>query len=156
MGDGSARCQHVYVHNVAHAHCLAARSLLAAGAVAGGRAYFVTDAPPANFFDYLEPVVRGAGGRVLPRWVSLPRGLMYVLGAALDGLSWLARPVVRFTPQLSRFAVTYICQDFTFSDARARQELGYAPVYSEAESFARTIRWFREHGPVERSTVAAT
>lgn len=148
LGDGSAQCQHVYVHNVAHAHVIAARSLLSEPPAAAGRAYFVTDAPAANFFDYLEPVVTGAGGRVLPRWLSVPRAVAYGLGALMDGLAWAARPVVTFTPQLSRFAVTYICQDFTFSGECARRELGYEPVYSEAESFDRTTRWFRDFDPV--------
>ncbi len=150
LGDGASRSLQVYVHNVAHAHVLAGRSLLSAEPTAAGKVYFVTDSPAANFFDYFEPVVRGAGGRVLPRWLSVPRGLAYGLGALMDGAAWALRPVIRLTPQLSRFAVTYTCQDFIFSGKRARQELEYEPIFSEAESYARTTDWFREFGPVKR------
>ncbi|MFH2010385.1 MAG: NAD-dependent epimerase/dehydratase family protein [bacterium] len=148
IGDGRARCQHVYVHNVAHAHLLGARALLGRNEAACGQAYFVTDAPPANFFDYLEPVISGTGHRMQPWGLAIPRAWMFALGAVLDGLVSLLRPFRRFTLPVSRFAVTYVTQDFTFSGERARRELGYHPVFGEAEAYERTTRWFRAHGPV--------
>jgi len=144
MGDGRARCQHVYVHNVAHAHLCAARALLDGDEAVYGQIYFVTDSAPANFFDYLEPVIRGAGLSMQPWRLALPRRPMYALGAALDLLSFVARPVVRLNLGVSRFAVRYVTQDFTFNGERARRELGYQPVVPEDEAISRTAAWFRQ------------
>lgn len=147
MGDGSAVCQHVYVGNVAHAHLLAARNLLEGGAAAG-QAYFIADSPPQNFFDFLEPIVEGAGYRMHPWSRALPRRVMFTLGLAAEALARAVRPVYRFTPTLSRFAVDFVCEPFTFLDHKARRELGYAPVYDDELARQRTIAFFREHGPV--------
>jgi sterol-4alpha-carboxylate 3-dehydrogenase (decarboxylating) len=143
IGNGSARCQHVYVHNVAHAHRVAAAALLASPPTAHGRAYFVTDSAPANFFDYLAPVIEGAGYSVASlRW-GLPRTPLWLAGALADAVAFGLRPLVELHPRLSRFAVTYITQDFTFRGDRAAAELGYAPIVPEAEARARTIAWYR-------------
>jgi len=142
VGNGKSRSQHVYVGNVAHAHLLAARSLLQRGQAAG-EAYFVTDFPAQNFFDFLEPIVNAAGYRMLPWWLSIPRPVMYGLGCVLEGAAHLLRPVVRFNPTVTRFAADFVCLDFTFVSDKARRELGYAPVYDEEQAFARTIEYFR-------------
>lgn len=142
IGDGKSRSQHVYVGNVAHAHLLAARALLRPGSPAAGQVYFVTDFPAKNFFDYLEPILNGAGYRMLPWALSVPRGVMYGLAVALEGAARLLRPVVRFTPTVTRFAVDFVCLELTFRSDKAARELGYRPIYSEEQAFARTIAYF--------------
>ena len=139
IGDGSSRCQHVYVGNVAHAHVVAARALLDGRAGVGGEAFFVTDFPARNFFDYMEPIVLGAGGQMVPWALSLPRSLMYGVGVAAETAARWLRPIHRFSPTLSRFAVDFVCQDFTVSGKKAEDVLGYAPIYSEVEAFERTV-----------------
>jgi hypothetical protein len=73
---------------------------------------------------------------------------MLGLAGALELVAWASQPLVRFAPTVNRFAVKQVCQDFTFSGAKLARELGYAPVYTEAEAFDRTIADFRLHGPV--------
>jgi len=148
IGDGRARSQHVYVGNMAHALLLAARGLLERAETVGGRAYFITDFPAHNFFDYMEPIVTGTGHAMMPWAFALPQRLMYGLGWSAERLAAALRPVWRFTPTLSRFAVEFVCQDLTFSGARAERELGYSPIYDEQEAYERTIRWFRDNGPL--------
>jgi len=145
LGSGRARFQHVYVGNVAHAHLLALRSLLAPGSPAGGQAYFVTDDVPAvNFFDFLQPIVEALGYELPPRSRSLPYPLVLTVGAAFELAAALCRPFVRITPTLTRSSVRFVCHDHTFDGRKARRDLGYAPIYGEAESLSRTIAWFRE------------
>ncbi len=141
IGDGRARSQHVYVGNVAHAHCVAGRALLEGRGA--GQAYFITDFPPKNFFDFLEPILNACGYRFLPWSLALPRPLMMAVGTTLEAVARWIRPVVSFTPTVTRFAVDYVCLDFTLSGAKLQRELGYQPLYGEAEAFARTIAWFR-------------
>jgi len=142
IGDGRAQTQHLYVRNAAHAHLVAARDLLGAGRAAGA-VYFVTDSPPENFFDFVEPIVGGVGRRVLPRTLALPRAPLWALGATLEGLAWATRPLGRWRPGLSRFAVDFVTTDFVVDGSRLRDELGYAPRYSADEARANTIAWFR-------------
>ena len=54
LGNGRARCQHVYVGNMAHAHVLVADALLKNNKEVEGNAYFITDSPPSNFFTFLR------------------------------------------------------------------------------------------------------
>lgn len=142
IGDGSGLSQLVYVGNVAHVHVLAARALLEGRPGVAGEAFFATDFPPTNFFDAFEPYVTAAGSRMLPWSLSLPYRPMYVLGGVMETLAWALRPVYNFVPIISRFAVDYVCQDFTFTGAKARERLGYEPRYSEHDAVGRTLRYY--------------
>lgn len=146
VGDGRARSQFSYVGNVAHALILAGRSLLSPDARAAGQLYFVTDCEPANFFDFVAPFVEAEGVRMPPASRGLPRAPLYAAGALLEGISYLARPVVRFTPTLTRFAVDFVCVDFTIRTDKLARELGYAPRVAPDEAIARTAAWHRARG----------
>jgi sterol-4alpha-carboxylate 3-dehydrogenase (decarboxylating) len=149
LGDGSAVFQHVYVGNVAHAHALALRQLVAPDPKIAGKAYFVTDHPAVNFFDFLERLLVPLGFSLPPRSRRLPYPVAYGLGALLEVGAKLIRPVASFQPAITRSSVRVVCKDMSFLGDRAARDLGYAPVYSEDDAIARTVEWFREHGPVD-------
>jgi nucleoside-diphosphate-sugar epimerase len=133
LGNGSARFSHVYAENAAHAHVCAARSL-GVGSVAAGQTYFVCDHYPAeNLFDFMEPYLRELGLPV-PR-TSIPYPLAYWLAAVAE--------IVAPRSNFNRFAVAQTCIDHTFSDAKARRDLGYAPIVSKEEAFRRSLDWLR-------------
>ena len=80
-----------------------------------GSAYFIVDVSPVeNFLVFMEPAAA------------------------------LLRPFYRMTPVLNRSSVRFVCQDHTFDGDRARQELGYKPIYAYPEALQRTIDWLRE------------
>ena len=140
LGNGSARFSHAYSENVAYAHLLAAR-LLQPGSTAAGQAYFVCDHFPAdNLFDFMEPYLRALDLPVPRR--SIPYPLAYWLAAVAE--------IVAPRSNFNRFAVTQTCVDHTFSDAKARRELGYQPIVSRDEAFQRSLAWLRGE---ERSAV---
>ncbi|HPN12792.1 MAG TPA: NAD-dependent epimerase/dehydratase family protein [Spirochaetota bacterium] len=143
IGSGRSLFQHVYVGNVAHAHVLAARSLLEPEPAAAGRAYIITDFEAKNFFDYMAPILEGIGYRMPPKRRSIPMPVMYALGGIMEFASFLCRPIVRLQPLVSRTSVAMVCKDMTFCGDRACRELGYRPLYSEEEAIARTIEYFR-------------
>lgn len=151
IGNGKALCMHVYVGNVAHAHLLACRELWAGNTKPNGNSYFLTDSAPKNFFTFLDTIVEGSGYEIKPKNLWIPRPVMWLAGILAEGTAVLLRPFKRMNPKVSRFAVSYTCNDFTFSGEKARRDFGYTPKYSEEESFRRTTRYFREHGPVRRS-----
>jgi nucleoside-diphosphate-sugar epimerase len=143
LGNGRSLCQHVYVGNVAHAHILAARALLEGKPGLGGQAFFITDGPASNFFRFFDRFVVAAGYRIWPRNLWLPRGLAYCLGCISEAVAFLWRPVKKYSPKMSRFAVAYTCTDYTFGSKKARDTFGFAPKYSREEAFERTVAHFR-------------
>ncbi len=138
LGDGFARFSHAYSENVAHAHVLAARAL-GPGSAAAGQVYFICDHYPANnLFDFMQPFLRALELPVPRR--SIPYPLAY----------WLAAVVERVAPfsRFNRFAVTQTCVDHTFVDHKAARDLGYRPLVSREEAFARSLAWLRNGGSI--------
>jgi len=143
VGHPSKLSMHVYVGNMAHAFAQAGKALLEKPGPLRGRAYFISDAPPSNFFTFFDRILSGAGYALKPGF-WLPRGLMLPLGIAADGFTALLRPVRRIQINVSRFSVTYLCTSFTFSTLRAKQDFGFSPKYSEQEAFERTVSYYRQ------------
>ena len=143
LGNGKSRCQHVYVGNVAQAHVLAATALLYGNDRVPGQAYFLSDGPPTNFFTFFDSFVEGAGYRIWPRNLWLPRWFAFTLGCISESIAFLVRPIKKYSPKMSRFAVTYTCTTYTFNADKARKDFGFIPKYSSQEAFDRSIAEFR-------------
>ncbi|TRZ75824.1 MAG: NAD-dependent epimerase/dehydratase family protein [Bacteroidetes bacterium] len=150
LGNGKSRCQHVYVGNIAYAHILAAHALLANNSAIAGNVYFITDGPGSNFFSFYDRIIEEAGYRIWPKNLWLPWGFAMMLGILSETLAFLVRPVKKYTPKMSRFAVTYTCTDFTFSSEKARKDFGFVPKYSVEEAVERTVRFYRELKEIEK------
>ena len=151
LGNGKARCQHVYVGNMAFAHSLAAREMLNGSDRVAGKAYFITDGPGTNFFHFFDRIVEEAGYPIRPKNLWLPKWIAYGLGGLSEFFALLIRPFKYYHPKLSRFAVTYTTTDFTFSSSRAERDLGYRPKYAEAEAFRRTVGFYKVAGKKDGS-----
>ena len=156
LGDGRAAFQHVYVGNVAHAHTLAAAHLLEPRSPIPGEIYLVTDFPALNFFDFMAPLVSRLGYTMPPRSRSVPYPIAFAAGAALEFAAKLCRPLFVFQPPLTRSSVRVVCQDLRFVGDKAARDLGYRPLYSEAESLERTVDWFAAHGAVASPALPLT
>lgn len=144
IGNGTAQSQHCYVGNVAIGHIQAAKAFLDGKQNHGGHSYFLTDGPPSNFFVFFDEIVEKAGYPIRPKNIWLPKTLTYILGSIAEGFAFLLRPIHRFNPKLSRFAVTYTCTDFTFTSKRAMQDFGFAPKYSHEEALEQTIAFYKD------------
>lgn len=143
MGNGRARMQGIYVDNAAHLVLITAQALLGSREGVGGEVFYTTDFPARNFFDFFEPVLTALGLRLLPWRLAVPEPVAYGLGVVNEALAATLRPIVRLTPRLSRYGVRFICQDHTYLTDKAARLLGYAPVVTEPEAFARTIAYYR-------------
>jgi nucleoside-diphosphate-sugar epimerase len=144
LGNGKSLCQNVYVGNMAYAHVLATDALLKNENVSGN-AYFITDGKSSNFFKFFDQVVEGAGYKIWPRNLWLPRGFAYTIGSLSEIVAILTRPIKKYTPKFSRFAVTYTCTDFTFTAAKAEREIGFQPKYSFEIAMEKTISYYRKN-----------
>lgn len=136
-GRGEGLMTPVYVDDLVDG---VVRALFAPGAA--GRAYTVWDGEAVSARDFFAFHARMLGFHAAPR---LPRPL--VVGAAL-ALEAVARARGR-PPSVSRAALTYISRRGTYPNARAREELGWAPRVHLAEGMRRTEAWAREAGLLE-------
>jgi nucleoside-diphosphate-sugar epimerase len=137
IGDGSSRMQPVYVGNAAVATLLALDLLLAGRTDLAAGTFFIADHPADNYFVWMGPIFAGLGyplpKRHLPAWAALPMGTVG---------EWIGRLTGK-RPGITRSSMQALCETLTVSDAKARRQLGYRPVYSYEEAVARTVAWFR-------------
>ena len=142
LGNGSSKCQHVYVGNMAHAHVLAAKALWTDNKKVLQQIYFITDAKGINFFKFFDQIVAGAGYKIFPKNLWLPFKLAYAIGSISEFIAVLWRPIKHYNPKFSRFAVLYTCLDFTFSSQKALEDFNFQPKYSHKESLQNTIDYY--------------
>ncbi len=143
LGNGKSLCQHVYVGNIAHAHILASAELLNGNKRVEGQAYFITDGPPTNFFTFFDGIVEGIGYKIWPKNLWLPRWFAYSLGSISESIAFVVRPIRKYSPKMSRFAVVYTCTDYTFSSDKAKGDFGFVPKYNQKVAFDRTVDFFK-------------
>jgi len=142
LGNGKSICQHVYVGNMAYAHVLAAAALWNGNTKVAGEIYFITDGKGANFFKFFDQVVAGAGYRIFPKNLWIPRGVAYTIGSFSEFGALLMRPFKKYNPKFSRFAVTYTCTDYTFTADKATNDFGYKPKYTAVQAMGKTVAFY--------------
>lgn len=139
VGDGSNRI------TTCHASNLAQGLILAAGSPrAPGRIYHLADEVRPTMGQFIAGLC-AASGLPLPRR-RVPYALAYALAAACDRLRAVG---VTAPMMISRPYVIHQGRTWTFSDRRARQELGYEPAVSLEEGFARLAAWIAGCGGLE-------
>jgi len=99
----------------------------------GGEIYFVTDGAPVEFRSFVTALL--ATQRLEPGARSIPAGLARAVAGGAEG-AWRLLRLRRELP-LTRFRVRIIGEEVTVSDAKARQELGYAGRTSREEGLAK-------------------
>lgn len=144
LGNGKAKAQHVYVGNMAYAHVQVLSEIMKGNTKPLGQAYLITDAEGHNFFRFFDQIVEKAGYSIKPRNMWIPRGIAYGMGAISEFIAFLARPIKKYNPGLSRFAVNYTCTDFTFNSKRAEEEFGFRPKYTEEEGIEITASYYKK------------
>lgn len=106
---------------------------------AAGRAYTVWDGeavPARDFFAFHARML----GRDAP--ARLPRPLAAAAASAAEAAARLRRR----PPAISRAAITFISRRASYPNARAREELGWAPQVTLAEGMRRSEAWARAQG----------
>lgn len=145
LGNGTSKCQHVYVGNMAYAHVLAANALWTGNKKVEKEIYFITDGKGSNFFKFFDQVVEGAGYKIFPKNAWIPKKLAYSIGSISEGIAYLARPIKHYNPKFSRFAVTYTCTDFTYSSKKAFEHFNFQPKYAIEEALKKTISYYSKN-----------
>ncbi|XP_004618217.2 3 beta-hydroxysteroid dehydrogenase/Delta 5--_4-isomerase-like [Sorex araneus] len=133
----------VYVGNVAWAHILALRALRDPKRAprVQGKFYYISDDTPHQSYDELNYNLSKEWGFSLPSGMNYPLFLAYWIGFLLEMVSFLLYPIYRYDPPLNRQLVTIRNSVFTFSYNKAKQDLGYRPIFSWEEAKQKTREW---------------
>lgn len=145
LGNGKSKCQHVYVGNMAYAHVLATAEMWKGNKKLFGEIFFITDGDGSNFFKFFDQVVRGAGYKIFPKNLWLPKGLALVIGSISELMAIVISPIKKYNPTFSRFAVIYTCTEFTFSAGKAENIFGFKPKYSTEEALQCTVDYYKSN-----------
>ncbi|MEH3033114.1 MAG: NAD(P)-dependent oxidoreductase [Aeromicrobium erythreum] len=92
--------------------------------------------PTAEFFGHYYRMLGRRGPLVLPTWAA----------SGLAGAALVAATIARRETEMRPETVRYLCRRGTYSIAKARDVLGYAPAVGLAEGMARTEAWLRAEG----------
>ncbi len=133
VGDGSARVDSTYIDNAVAAH-LSAAERLAPGSAISGRAYFIANDEPIAIADLVRKLL-GAAGLAEPRIGTVPPGIAYAAGAALEGMFRLFRRSGE--PLITRFVARQLSTDHWFDLSNAKRDLGYDPPHSVESGLVR-------------------
>jgi nucleoside-diphosphate-sugar epimerase len=103
--------------------------ILAAEKGRPGEAYFVTDGEPAVFREFVTAMLRTqnveAPDRSLPAWTAAPL-------AKVSEAAWKLLPLGG-DPPMTTFRSWLLTQECTIDTAKARTELGYAPIVTRGQ-----------------------
>jgi nucleoside-diphosphate-sugar epimerase len=122
IGGGEHRTSTTHVDNTVHG--------LVLGAERGqpGEAYFVTDGEPVVFREFITELVGTQGVEIPDR--SAPRAVVGAL-ASIAETAWNRLPLPG-APPVTRMAYWLSALETTIDISKARRELGYEPVTSQA------------------------
>lgn len=148
FGSQGVRMSMVHVENMAHAHLLAARRLLASGAKAaavGGKAINIGDFDENIVATYHE--MAGAP----PPSITLPFALLKLivsLGVLMSHLAWYLFGVRLGHPKTTVASEAALSAGLpaTMSSVQQRELLGYTPPLSRERARAQCAAWFEATG----------
>lgn len=123
-----------HVANVCHG------AILAAAHSPGGQTYFLSDGDVVNFREWITALLETAG--VKPGRLSIPRWVAWYLAELIEIIWTISRR--KSTPPITRTMVRLIGQELTFSDRKAREELGYVPIMTRNMGLAELTEDFRK------------
>jgi nucleoside-diphosphate-sugar epimerase len=134
VGDGHNHLPLIYVRDVAQGVVLASEA-----DEAEGRCYLLVNDEPVTQREFITAIAEGLGAP--PPRRRIPYGLAVRIGGVAERLGRLAR--TRRPPPVMRFGVRLLGGENRFSIARARRELGFAPLVDLAEGVTRSVDWYR-------------
>ncbi|USE34278.1 NAD-dependent epimerase/dehydratase family protein [Endozoicomonas sp. SCSIO W0465] len=148
VGDGKARLDNAYVHNLIHGKLLAAAQLSKNGN-ASGQAYFINDGEPVNMMEFSRPLVEQLGHPYPKKRV--PYQLIKTVISTWEKLhQWFK---IGEPPQ-STLALERIGIDNFFSIDKAHRDLGYEPLYTSEKGMKEAMPYYQKlHDKMKEETV---
>lgn len=141
---GRARADNVYIDDLVAAHRLAAESLVKPEAANRGKAYFISDGHPQNYFHFFRPTLDALGVPFPER--SVPAALVEPVAQLGELLHSLGGP----RPPLTSMELDKLRHDHFFSIAAAERDFGWRPEVTSDDGHGRCAEWVRELAEQER------
>lgn len=138
VGMGQAKLDNSYVHNLIHGQMLAAENLYEGG-TSPGEAYFINDGDPVNMFEFSRPVIEAVGYKFPTFKVPAP-----LIKSAVSIWQALHFQFNLKEPPVTPLSVERIAINNYFSIDKARQHLGYEPIYSTAQAMQECIPYYQK------------
>jgi nucleoside-diphosphate-sugar epimerase len=140
IGSGGNHLPLIYVRDVARGVVLASEADRAVG-----RSYVLVNDEPVTQRDFIAAIAEELGAPLPTR--RIPYRLSLWVGAFAERVGRLARRAE--PPPLMRYGMQMLGGENRFNIARARNELGFAPLVDLAEGVQRSVAWYRGvDGPV--------
>lgn len=150
LGNNTNLFDFTYVGNVAHAHILAAIALVEphplpspppAHRRVDGEVFFITNDSPIYFWDFARMVWSAAGDTTQPSqvWV-IGKDIGLTIASIIEWAFWAAGG---YKPNLTRKAVNYSSMTRYYNIDKAKNTLGYKPIFELEESVVKSVRWFQ-------------
>jgi dihydroflavonol-4-reductase len=105
-----------------------------------GEVYIIGGERPVTKREFVWSIADALGVK-RPAW-NVPKWFAVIAAWKLELLGWM----LRFEPILTRSRVMMMADNFGYSTAKARKELGYAPRIGLREGIATTVRSYSETG----------
>ncbi|KAK4782075.1 hypothetical protein SAY86_016177 [Trapa natans] len=140
IGTGENISDFTYVENIAHAHVCAEEALDSRSVAVAGKAFFVTNNEPMNFWKFVSLILEGLGYQ--RPFIKLPVVIVHYI--LLFG-EWVQRElgVSRHNHmRSSHYIVSLASQTRTFDCAAAGEQIGYSPVVGLEEGILKTVESF--------------
>ena len=146
-GDRTTTMQSLYFGNAAWAHIVAAQRLLdkETRTRVGGKFYYIGDySPVCCMTDFMAQFLRPLGYRVAPWPLKLPLLPLLLLAFLLEFVMLLLAVVgVDLRSSLNRASVGFLRLSHSYAWDKAREELGYEPLYQHSAALARSMEYYR-------------
>jgi nucleoside-diphosphate-sugar epimerase len=139
VGTGENHLPLIYVRDVARGVVLASEA-----AEAEGRCYVLVNDEPVTQRDFITAIAEALGTPAPKR--RIPYALALSIGAAAERAGRVVHS--RTPPPVMRYGMQMLGGENRFSIARARSELGFAPLVDLAEGVRRSVDWYRAEVPV--------
>lgn len=141
VGNGKNKVDLTHVENAAHAHLLAAESLLRDETQACGNAYFVSDNAPVVLWDWINSFLERIGLPRLRPETAVPFKTAYFAGALLE-FFWKIFAVAG-EPPMTRFVASELSKSHWFKTDAIRRDLGYAPLVNPDEALLQLVNTYK-------------
>jgi sterol-4alpha-carboxylate 3-dehydrogenase (decarboxylating) len=155
LGENNNLFDYTYVGNVAHAHILAAIALLATSKLStvpldyervDGEGFLITNGTPIYFWDMARMIWREAGS---PLGTDHVWTISKSVGLPLAGVVETVTALIGKHTPFTRKAFTFSSMTRYYNISKARQRLGYKPLWSLQEGVARSVKWAQEKKEAE-------
>lgn len=137
MGDPEATVDNTHIDTLIRAELLAAHGLQTTPERVGGQAYFITDDERLNGMRWFEPALTELDYPIPRVWV--PTWLVYGFGWLMEVIYLLGGP----TPLITRASVLKVCRTSSLKVDKARDHLGWAPLWSRDTGMAALTPWLQ-------------